>query len=77
MYWKIGWFARARGKLLDYFDIFNNVDKNDIDLLAMARKRKLNIRLGHNNIYGLKKQILFDNPNLFEEAPIENLNTIQ
>ena len=77
MYWKIGWFARARGKLHDYFDIFNNVDKNDIDLLAMACKRKLNIRLGPINIYRLKKQIMFDHPNLFEEAPIENVNTIR
>ena len=57
----------------------HNVDKNDIDidLLAMAYKRKLNIRLGHNKIYRLKKQIMFDHPNLFEEAPPENVNTIQ
>jgi len=64
-------------KIINYFDIFYNVDKNDIDvdLLAMATKRKLGIRLGHNKVYRLKKQILFDHPELFEEAPLENVNT--
>jgi len=66
-------------KVLDYFDIFYNVDKNDIDvdLLAMAVKRKLGVRLGHNKTYRLKKQIMFDHPKLFEEAPAENVNTIK
>ena len=56
-----------------------NVDKNDIDfdLLAMAVKGKLNIRLGHNKIYRLKKQIMFDHPNLFEEQPPDNVNTVK
>ncbi len=66
-------------KIIDYFDIFYNVDKNDIDidLLAMAAKRKLGIRLGHNKTYRLKKQIMFDYPQLFAEAPPENVNTIE
>ena len=66
-------------KILDYFDIFYNVDKNDIDidLLAMAAKRKLGVRLGHNKTYRLKKQIMFDHPNLFIEPPAENKDTIQ
>ncbi len=65
-------------KVLDYFDIYYNVDKNDIDvdLLAMAVKRKLGVRLGHNKTYRLKKQIMFDHPKMFEEAPAENVNTI-
>ncbi len=66
-------------KILDYFDIFYNVDKNniDVDLLAMAVKRKLGVRLGHNKIYRLKKQIIFDHPKLFEEVPTENVNTVK
>jgi len=43
----------------------------------MAVKRKLGVRLGHNKIYRLKKQIMFDHPNLFEEAPPENVDTIK
>lgn len=65
-------------KVLDYFDIFYNVDKNDIDidLLAMAVKRNLGVRLGHNKTYRLKKQIMFDHPKLFIEPPAENKDTI-
>ena len=49
-------------KIINYFDIFYNVDKNDIDvdLLAMVAKRNLGIRLGHNKVYRLKKQIIFE-----------------
>lgn len=66
-------------KIINHFDIYYNADKNDIDvdLLAMATKRKLGIRLGHNKIYRLKKQIIFDHPELFEEATPENVNTIK
>ena len=42
----------------------------------MAAKRKLGLQLGHNKIYRLKKQIMFDHPSLFEEAPSENVNTV-
>ena len=43
----------------------------------MAVKRKLNVRLGHNKTYRLKKQIIFDHPKLFEEAPKDNVNTVK
>jgi len=42
----------------------------------MAVKRNLNIMLGHNKTYRLKKQIMFDHPKLFEEPPPENVNTV-
>ena len=65
-------------KVLEYFDVYYNVDKNDIDidLLAMAVKRNLGVKLGHNKTYRLKKQIMFDHPNLFIEPPAENKDTI-
>ncbi len=69
----------VEAKIIDYFDIYYNPDKNDIDvdLLAMAVKRKLGLRIGHNKTYRLKKQIMFDHPNLFEEAPPDNVNTVK
>ena len=53
------------------------MDKNDIDLLVLLLKRKLRIRLGHNKTYRLIKQIMFDHPKLFEEAPPDNVNTVK
>jgi hypothetical protein len=43
----------------------------------MAVKRKLGVRLGHSKTYRLKKQIMFDHPDLFEEPPAENKDTIK
>lgn len=54
---------------LNHFDKFYKVDKNDIDidLLAIILKRECNIRIGHNKLYRLKKQIHYDHPELFDE----------
>ena len=37
------------------------------DLLTIMLKRYLNIKIGYNKWYRLKKQIRFDHPELFSE----------
>jgi len=54
-------------KAINYFDKYYNPNKNiiDIDLLAIVLKRECKIRLGHNKLYRLSKQIKYDHPSLF------------
>jgi len=55
-------------KIMDDFDKFYNIDKNDIDqdIMALVLEREHKIKLGHNKQVRLKKQIRYDYPNLFE-----------
>ena len=56
-----------RARAILEFDKFYNKDKNiiDIDLLAIVLRREHKIKLGHNKLYRLSKQIKYDHPNLF------------
>lgn len=60
-----------QAKVLSNFDKFYNVDKNiiDIDLLAIVLRREHMIKLGHNKLYRLAKQIKYDHPKLFDIPP--------
>ena len=62
-----------QAKVMLDFDKFFNKDKMDIDLdiLAIVLKRNHKIKLGHNKLYRLKKQIRYDYPDRFEmpDAP--------
>ena len=66
-----------QAKLLNDFDKYYIQDKDDIDidLMAIALKRIHHIRLGHNKLYRLKKQIKFDHPELFSLSRTPNKNT--
>lgn len=59
-------------KIMVYFDKFYIVDKDkiDTDLLAIILKRMLNIRIGHNKLYRLKRMIEYDHPDYFQTPPI-------
>lgn len=60
------------------FDRFYDADKNKIDvgLKATILKGKCNIRLGHNRLYRLKRQIEFHHhPQLFEILKKPNVET--
>lgn len=59
------------------FDKFYNIDKNiiDIDLLAIVLRREHKVKLGHNKLYRLAKQIKYDHPELFIISDDINVNT--
>jgi hypothetical protein len=52
---------------MDYFDMFYNPRKNDVDqsLMNMVLERKLKIFIGHNKQVDLKKRIRIDYPDVF------------
>jgi len=56
---------------MNYFDKFYDEDKNklDVDMLATVLWKEERIDLGHNKKYRLAKQIIYDNPKLFEPKP--------
>jgi len=56
-----------QSKVIGDFDKYYNENKDivDIDLLAIVLKREYKIRLGHNKLYRLAKQIRYDHPSLF------------
>lgn len=58
-----------QSKVIDDFDKYYNPNKNiiDIDLLAIVLKRNHKIRLGHNKLYRIAKQIKYDHPSLFDK----------
>ena len=66
-----------QAKAILEFDKFYNVDKNiiDIDLLAIVLRREHKVRLGHNKLYRLSKQIKYDHPELFIIPDEINKNT--
>jgi len=57
-----------QARLMTHFDKFYFPDKDDIDidLMAILLKRECRIKIGHNRLYRLKKQIKYDHPNLFQ-----------
>ena len=61
------------------FDKFYNADKDriDIDLLALILKREHKIRIGHNKLYRLAKQIKFDHPKRFQTQDMVNKNNAE
>lgn len=63
---------------MDYFDKFYNPDRNivDVDMLAIILKRECRIKLGHNKLYRLKKQIEYDHPELFGKDRKEDIAII-
>jgi hypothetical protein len=69
-----------QAKALNHFDLFYNVDKDkiDVELMAIVVKRKvLGFELGHNKSNRLAKQIRFDHPELFNEAPAIHKDNVE
>ena len=64
---------------MDYFDKYYLVDKNkiDVDMLAVVLWREERLKIGHNKVYRLAKQILYDHPKMFEVAPKINKDTAE
>ena len=62
---------------MPYFDKFYLPNKNkiDVDMLAVVLWKEEKIKVGHNKIYRLAKQILYDHPEMFSPHPKVNKNT--
>lgn len=62
---------------IDYFDKFYIEDKNkiDVDLMAIILWREEKLKIGHNKLYRLAKQIIYDNPKRFDPKPLINKDT--
>ena len=68
-----------QAKAMVHFDKFYNPDKDDVDLdlLAIILKRNCQIKIGHNKLYRLKKQIRFDHPDHFSKPDELNTETVK
>ena len=66
-----------QAKVMNDFDHFydKDSDRMDVDLMAIILKRNYHIRLGHNKLYRLSKQICFDHPELFNTPSELNSKT--
>jgi len=62
---------------MPFFDKFFLPDKNkiDVDMLAVVLWREEGIKVGHNKIYRLAKQIMYDHPDHFSPRPKINKDT--